>query len=66
MAENKRGYWDYQQCRWVGSEASYVVPPAAEVARPVDAVAPVAEAVPAQRAGATPAADGSPAIVAAT
>ena len=53
MAMDKRGYWDYQQCRWVGTDPSYVVPPAAGATLPADAGAPVVEAVPAQRPGST-------------
>ena len=28
MTEAKRGYWDVEACRWVGAEATYVLPPA--------------------------------------
>ena len=27
MTEAKRGYWDVEACRWVGAEATYVMPP---------------------------------------
>lgn len=47
MATDKRGYWDHEQCRWVGVEPSYVVPP--------DVTAPVApDVVPVQRSATSP------------
>lgn len=42
MAQGQSGYWNVEQCRWVGAEPTYVVPPDAR---------PAAEQVPTQREG---------------
>ena len=41
------GYWDVEQCAWVGAEPTHVAPPA-----PASPEAPVDAALPAPRTGA--------------